>query len=1029
MKGLKQTRLSFAPAPKKDTPSARRDTNLASANASTSAESPSKTPRPKKGTQSTNGRARAMDYVEIPPPPKRSLRTQPQPKSSSSRTSPAKPATKKAAPPSARKPSLKRKLSVGPDSDEEVEKDVPAASHVPGSSTGSKDKSRTPSISKKLRLSSPESDLTTLPSSSAYGGDAEEFVPTSQSDEQELTLPRVSERDPATVKKNVAKWREETHANPPSRAQSPPPLDAICTPFDDAPMDVDDGTPAGPSVMQYPQTPRSSSGGSSHQLHVDAALATPAYRTDTPTRAAVTRDVPVSTGSPSDAFSSLTPPPSSDPASPTEAEEQAPTVQALDVKSKTEQLIADIKARALAAAHSSSPEQPPLDIDALSESDSDSSDEDLPGVFPAAFTRDIKGKGKAKATDSPSKAGPSMPEPASAPRYNLRRGSPSHKATKPPVPAPTQQRKPRKTNPLDALLRVKAREDTGMAAIRAAEASLAAAKAKEEAKRGLKDEMMDEEVSESDDDWSAEIAGLGAAARGAKKGKAPQTPVRGKARKVRSKNADDSGSEDEDALARIDCEAILGAKGGKAVGKILESDLRDKKARALAKLNEEPAGVPLWDAATSKPEGEGMAVDFALPSITADTGDNAVLQLLEKAVQSNDAAQVSALLASGLLTFLRPDQCTTIVPWLFDTAFSNVSPALSTLAYTQLLRLAPLLGERTSGLHPSSIISALVRLGAPRATIEKYGWPVPPAEVAPLGVDAEQREELVYRLITVVGAFSRPPMRDELRELFLILLLVGMDSTTSEASLTEIRQSLDAISREMEAAQGDTMEMEAILCEMVVTFGKTLSPANQSRLISLFPCVSPSTTRVARNVARALLMDTPASPRSYEKLPELAPVLKLLTPPAGSGGYFDVTGNAEKEGFYDDLACRVSLLGYVLSDVDEYVMLEIQAAKEKAAREKERLAKEKAEGKETQDAEKEKEKDEQQPILEQIRMQLEKLHGRIVDTRAAHLDRSRAKAAIQRLYLRVHYQRTAGLKSGSGTGRPRNIRAYFTGPS
>jgi hypothetical protein len=37
---------------------------------------------------------------------------------------------------------------------------------------------------------------------------------------------------------------------------------------------------------------------------------------------------------------------------------------------------------------------------------------------------------------------------------------------------------------------------------------------------------------------------------------------------------------------------------------------------------------------------------------------------------------------------------------------------------------------------------------------------------------------------------------------------------------------------------------------------------------------------------------------------------------------------------------------------------------------------------------------------------------RAVDTRAAHLDRSRAKGAIQRLSMRIHYQRTALSKTG-----------------
>lgn len=102
--------------------------------------------------------------------------------------------------------------------------------------------------------------------------------------------------------------------------------------------------------------------------------------------------------SPSNAFSSLTPPPSSDSISGPEPEEEPQVIQPLDVKSKTDQLIADIKARAYAAAHSS-PEQSPLALDSLSDSDSDSDSDSsgMRGGFAAMFTKDTKGKGKGKA--------------------------------------------------------------------------------------------------------------------------------------------------------------------------------------------------------------------------------------------------------------------------------------------------------------------------------------------------------------------------------------------------------------------------------------------------------------------------------------------------------------------------------------------------------------------------------------------------------------------------------------------------------
>lgn len=50
------------------------------------------------------------------------------------------------------------------------------------------------------------------------------------------------------------------------------------------------------------------------------------------------------------------------------------------------------------------------------------------------------------------------------------------------------------------------------------------------------------------------------------------------------------------------------------------------------------------------------------------------------------------------------------------------------------------------------------------------------------------------------------------------------------------------------------------------------------------------------------------------------------------------------------------------------------------------------------------------------------------DTRAADLERSRAKASLQALDFRLRYQRDATLRSGKG-GRPRTLFAYFPTPS
>ncbi|KAK7692726.1 hypothetical protein QCA50_004359 [Cerrena zonata] len=69
--------------------------------------------------------------------------------------------------------------------------------------------------------------------------------------------------------------------------------------------------------------------------------------------------------------------------------------------------------------------------------------------------------------------------------------------------------------------------------------------------------------------------------------------------------------------------------------------------------------------------------------------------------------------------------------------------------------------------------------------------------------------------------------------------------------------------------------------------------------------------------------------------------------------------------------------------------------------------------------------------LDMVKRLLDLLHGKIVDTRAAHLDRSRAKAALQQLSFRIHYQRQAYLQRGSGGGgkpRRKNLESYFGTP-
>lgn len=89
------------------------------------------------------------------------------------------------------------------------------------------------------------------------------------------------------------------------------------------------------------------------------------------------------------------------------------------------------------------------------------------------------------------------------------------------------------------------------------------------------------------------------------------------------------------------------------------------------------------------------------------------------------------------------------------SVFSDVPATLSSLAYTQLMRLAPLLEAHPSGLCPSLVHSALIRLGASRPTLETYGWIVPTSQAAKFAFDADQRGEMVFRFVSLLGAFAQ----------------------------------------------------------------------------------------------------------------------------------------------------------------------------------------------------------------------------------------------------------------------------------
>jgi len=224
-------------------------------------------------------------------------------------------------------------------------------------------------------------------------------------------------------------------------------------------------------------------------------------------------------------------------------------------------------------------------------------------------------------------------------------------------------------------------------------------------------------------------------------------------------------------------------------------------------------------------------------------------------------------------------------------------------------------------------------------------------------------------------------IRSQLPDIVITLLLIGIDADSSTELRRDILHSLSLLCCQI-PTEYEAEGTETSVAERVLELAKSLSPSNQALLLSFFARGSPSSLRIARAVANYVITDLTIQPASYA-LPPLGPLITVLSHPDGPFSLRDSTD-------YDALTSRIAVLGVALSGIESYIIEENMLRKTAQAAIPEGSPR----------------KRESFP-LELVKAQLDAMHGKIFDTRAAHLDRSRAKGAIQRLSMRVYYQRVA----------------------
>ncbi|KAJ7446146.1 hypothetical protein B0H11DRAFT_2337325 [Mycena galericulata] len=446
-----------------------------------------------------------------------------------------------------------------------------------------------------------------------------------------------------------------------------------------------------------------------------------------------------------------------------------------------------------------------------------------------------------------------------------------------------------------------------------------------------------------------------------------------------------SNSDIDLSLNEEDRVRLLGEKRGKAVVGILESD---RAKREAAKGKQKILGVQLWECETAF-----MHTDQTIPSFPVHLCGQRPLAFLKSSLDGGDLARAALLLDSGVFANLSlPNE---IILYFCDLALSPCDMGLTTPAFRALSQI----WKRPTVPAPDAM-----------------EW-VPPPGAHPEALEPIQRNDALCRLIRLlmISTQSAQQTPSEIPDFIMAVLLVGMDPSSSPDLQRDIILTVDLLCQSIAPGTDISTDIETAICNKVIKFASGLQPINKAQLVALLAGGSGRTARIARWVAHAIITKSmTVSAAKYNDLPPLillleqalSPEIVVHKPETRIRGLFEVYEDTD----YIDMGFYVQVLAVAISNVEGYVL---QEARELTALPPGSPGKPAAEKPET--------------MLTLVRIAIENLHSRIVDTRATHLDRSRAKGALKQLSMRMHYQQEAALRSRSGK-KSRPIQQYFAKP-
>ncbi|GJJ06672.1 hypothetical protein Clacol_000867 [Clathrus columnatus] len=414
-------------------------------------------------------------------------------------------------------------------------------------------------------------------------------------------------------------------------------------------------------------------------------------------------------------------------------------------------------------------------------------------------------------------------------------------------------------------------------------------------------------------------------------------------------------------------EVILGKKASTAVGKILNDDREKRKAGTSVRVE----SFSVWDDAT-------MVTEHTIPSLHINSHASPLTASLQQALREQDYDMVASLIGSG--TLYKLSQSSEFLSWMFTLAFTTQYQQLSTAAYRALVTLQP--GKLPAGwLTEQLLYSILQRLGLSNTILQALNIGQSHGTIE----DNQSKMRTISRLLTLLAKFARSQALPEttIPCITAILLVLGLDELISSYLHCDTITTIETILSE----QKFNYETELLICKAVhqVIVKLTLSFPQQLRLIGLLSGSSPVSGRTRRWIAWSMLG---GDPDTIQDCTDFSPSFPVVLNLFSNEAYGSVKMIIHNDVDYAILGAQTEILSVFLTDIEGF-------------------AKQPDGGKE---------------FVEDVFRNLDRILSKIFDTRAAHLDRSMTKDAMNRLRNRLEYQLEAAMQ----LIRPRkNILDHF----